>query len=506
MTLSLRALLIAAAVPLVIFAIIANLGFYTPAGMILMLFAGLFLVVAALRRDQPLRLSQSLASLLLYVPLAVAAWVAAQQALHTTQPLMMQIAGFVCILTVIAGLLAYLRGARAQDPLTGVLLGLGVLSATLAVFNIQLRYPDLEATAAVGPIIFAAALLAYLVWLSFLARPQPARRTGWHLRWALLLVAGLTCRGLAIVGSPDPVIDVNDWMQNAPRFFLSGENPYDTDFVSPYGTERARSFGIDMPRTPRPPRYFPLTILTGIPPVLLGLDVRWLNVLCEGLAALFLLIAGRRTGAPERGILVSAIYLSLPRSPFMIEQAWLEPQMAVLGAIFLIWSGSRPWLSGIALGGFVAIKQTSVLLLPSLIVALRRQRLVLIVGAAVAALVILPFFLWNPQAFWWMNLTGYMIKKPYNDSLILSSLFFNEFGVSVPPTVFRVMGAILLGLLAWKTPVGARPATALWLAASLFVVAMSGFQGYFNYYWLVLFLMLMALVDGEEKQAPEAEA
>lgn len=515
MAISLRSLAAVLALPLIALSLAVNLGFYTLPSMLAVLAAGILVVAACLLPERELTLAPRFVPLVLYLPALATVAYLIWLTVHETNPLKAQFEAPLAASGGIVLLLAYLARRRPAHPLHGLLIGVGILLTGVTALAPQLRFGAPENPALslqTQLVLLASSVLMFLVWLSFLADPvgraagpdplqANAPRRGWWVRWGLLLVAGVAMRVGAVSGSPDPVIDVNAWLQNAPRFLLEGRNPYASDYPSPYGTERARRMGINDAPNPRPPVYPPTAILTGLPAVLLGLDVRWVNVLAEIAAAVLLLAAGLRRGGPQVALLASGLYLCLPRAAFMMEQAWFEPQLAALLGLVLWAAPGRPWLAGVALGGFVAAKQYAVALLPSLVRSLGRSPRILWVAAAVAVATSAPFALWGPGDFWQQVVAGHLGRPVVYHALTIAALLHNVAGLTVPAVVLWTLAAALLGLLAWKTPAHEERGGGLGLAAALLVFCLCHTQGFPNYYYLALFLLLLGLAQERAETA-----
>lgn len=495
-----RRLLLAAALPLLIFGYTANLGFYSPPAIGLVLVATTLILSAALGSPRLVFVPRHAAPLLGYGPVALLILILLRQAMVTTSGVLAMLYALLATVGLVTALLAYLAGRRPDEPLRAALIGFGILLAGQAALTSQLRYPD---PAHVGAMlgILACAVLACLVWLSFLAQPRPGR--GWSVRFGLLLALGLGGRGLAIVGSPDPIIDVNAWLQQAPRFLLAGRNPYATDYPSPYGTERARAAGINDAPDPRPATYPPLAILTGVPAVLLGVDVRWVNVLADVLAAALLFLAGRARWRPASAdddglaLLAAGIYLCLPRTPFMIEQAWFEPQLAALAGALLLWGDRRPRLAGVLFGLLLAGKQLALALVPVIVRAFWARRQMLLLAVGLAALLALPFVLWSPGDFWQIVVGKHLVRPVIPHALTLLALGKQALGLDLPPVLGWGFALVCLAWLTWRGPRRWEPAAGLWLGASLLVFILGHKQGYFNYYVLATYLLLWGLLAAE---------
>ena len=512
MAVSLRALAAVVAVPLIALALTVNLGFYTLPGMLAVLAAAALVVGFCLAGERQVALSPKWAAAALYAPVAGTVAYLLWLTVHETSPLKVQLEAPLAAVGALVLLVAYLGKVRAPKVLPGLLIGVGVLLTGTTALVPQLRFgapdrPQLLLVTQVG--LLGCTILMYLVWLSFLASPRPARgklfgggllTRGWWVRWGLLLAVGGTLRVLAVVGSPDPVIDVHAWLTQAPELLLRGENPYSSTYESPYGTERAARFHISDPPLQHPLAYAPGAVLTGVPAALLGFDVRYVNVAAELLAAVLILLVGLRSGAGEVGLLASGLYLSLPRAAFLIEQAWYEPQLAAAVGLFALWMPRRKKAAAVALGVLLSLKQYVVLLVPALCMICRRRWKVLAGAAAVAALVCLPLVLWDPASFWQYAALGHVKRPVIYFSLILPGLFKNEFGITLPRLAMWALELGLLAALAWRTPRAGNGPFALWLGASMLVFNLYSTQGFPNYYDLALFLILLGVAQGTDRR------
>jgi hypothetical protein len=509
-----RSLLAIVALPLLVLGYTANLGFYSPLAIALVLAGAALVFVAALARPRALSLPPATATVLLYAPVTVLMVLILRQAAVASNGLLAMLYAVLAVVAALVCVLAHLAGLRPRDPLTAAMVGVGILLSGQAALTGQLRYPDpLHWAAGLG--IMAAGVMAYGVWLSFLAQPHPGR--GWRIRLGLLLLTGVALRGLAVAGSPDPIIDANAWLQQAPRFLLAGRNPYAADYASPYGTDRARAAGINDAPDARPATYPPLAILTGLPTALLGLDGRYVNVVADVLAALLIFLAARGRPQEHLGLLAAGLYLCLPRTPFMIEQGWFEPQMAALVGVWLWQAGrmgtggpaeARPLLTaqgergaatwaGLALGGLVAAKQLSLALLPVVIVACWGRKRTLLTAAVVAAAVILPFVLWGPGDFWQIVVAKHLARPVIPHALTLLALAKQGLGLDLPPILGWSFAAAMIALITWRGPRQPVPGLGLWLAAALLAFVLGHKQGYFNYYVLAAYLLLWGGTDGD---------
>jgi len=507
-TVSTGALVAATGVGLLSLALSANLGFYTTTGMVAVLVTSVAVIALGLRRD-PLRLGLrpwQVKALLLAPCVALAIYLLSHVA-SATDPwhtMGYTLLGFVTVLALLA---AWLTRRRAADGATAALIGLGCLLSGCSALSPQLRFgepDDLHLTLVTALGMASLLSAAVLTWLSFLLQPSYERsRRAWMARWGVLLVLGGGVRVLAVTGSPEPVIDVHTWLTYAPRFLLAGENPYSASYPSPYGTERAARFHIPQQPEARPASYSPGVILSGIPATLLGCDARYTNIVADLLAALALLLVGRRCRRPDLGVLASGLYLCLPRAPFMIEQAWYEPQLAACAGLFALCLPQWPWAAALALGGLLSLKQYVVVLAPSLAGMCRRHWRVALGGLGVAALLSAPVILWDARAFWEIAVRAQVGRAVVTHALTIPAFLSNEFGWTLPRAVVWPALAVLVGLLGWRTPGAGRGPGGLYLAAALlaFNVLVQGFP---NYYYLAEFLLLLGVVQSSADSVPAA--
>ncbi len=185
---------------------------------------------------------------------------------------------------------------------------------------------------------------------------------------------------------------------------LHGENPYTSEYSHPYDSP---------PETyDRYPFYPPLPIVFGIPFAAIGVDVRYANVNCDLLAAWVLYLLGTRRGNFMAGAMAAATYLHLPRAPFVIAEAWYEPMLAAtLGlGLYLVETGRCVgfFLLGVGLTG----KQFGIALAGPVVMSLRHRWRALCVGIFLAVvLVVVPFLLWNPAAFWDVVVTAHLQRR-----------------------------------------------------------------------------------------------
>jgi hypothetical protein len=192
--------------------------------------------------------------------------------------------------------------------------------------------------------------------------------------------------------------------------------------------------------------------------------------------------------------LLAGLYLHLPRTPFLIEQDWYEPLVAALlgGGFYLVEIG-RPRLGCVVLALGLSAKQYGPMMLPALCRGLRDHLPALLLAlAGVGLALFVPFFLWSPDDFLSIVLFKHFARPAQVDSLTLLSAVRDVVGVVWPRWTTLLPGLVLIGRIAWRTP-RQGTATALYMGTSLLVFCLCHTQGYFNYFYLCQYLLLLGI-------------
>jgi hypothetical protein len=387
-------------------------------------------------------------------------------------------------LAITGGWVIVQRGTRPGSAFTACAIAAAILLSGHAVLSSQVIYGPTAGGRA--PFLLFAAGLGFvlnLCWV-FDATGEGPTRT-FRARLFLLFAGGALLRIGAIQASPDPMIDVYTLLHEGPGFLLQGQNPYSAHYSSPYEGDLADS---------QPAGYPPLPYLVALPFRMSGLDVRYANVVCDLAAALMLFFAARSRGSVVLGAVLSGLYLNLPRVPFMMEQAWYEPMLAAcLGAGLLLAERGRSGgflLLGLGLTG----KQFGLPLLLPTLSAFRHRWWMAVYGVAAGALLVVPFLIWDAGAFLEIVLLKHLGRGAKLDSITLYAGVYWCSGETIvlPRWLLLAVMAGLVGWISWKTPPG-RLEGALWIGATLFVFCFLHSQGYFNYYYLVCYLLLLGV-------------
>jgi uncharacterized membrane protein len=317
------------------------------------------------------------------------------------------------------------------------------------------------------------------------------------LRTLRLPLVGVMLGAFWIVASatvrlnPSPHIDVLMFQQMGAASLLDGENPYEDrypnfyeanpEFYGPGVVDVNRHLTVGLP-------YPPLSLVLTLPGYVLGRDSRYADIAAVVASAglMFLSGASRWTG------LMAALFLLTPRALFLIEYAWTETIFAFTFSLMMFcairWRRGLPY----ALGLFLATKQYSVFALPFVPLLLgrtgRRRDAVRLVtlGLAVAAVVTLPFFLWNPQAFW-RSVVVFQFLQPLREDSLSHVVWIHKYFPGVPglPSISFLVLAVMAALLWWQ-----RQPTPAYFAGAVGVTHLALFafskQAFANYYYFVI--------------------
>ena len=247
-------------------------------------------------------------------------------------------------------------------------------------------------------------------------------------------------------------------------------------------------------REPSPAIWIPVSaerlILSTLGYAVAG-DHRYAQVVALALAGLFLSLSGRG----YLPTLAMALLLFTPRAFFVIAQAWTEPFLVMFMAATICCAVRQSRWLPISLGLLLATKQYLIFALPLSFFLLgpdwtwRRWFNLLWKAAIVAAIVILPFALWNFHAFWKSTVTVQQIAPFRWDSLSYIVWWgFHGHGEQVKQPDYALLPSIVAAVLAIMLALWRAPRTAAGFAAALALLS-SGFfalnkQAFCNYYFL----------------------
>jgi len=310
-----------------------------------------------------------------------------------------------------------------------------------------------------------------------------------------LLLATYFISGIVLLRtSKPPFIDVYEISELACQAISHGISPYATTLPAgrrdpswyPAGSTVNGRIQYGYP-------YTPLDLAVEYPGYLLAGDLRF------GLL-LSMTIAGALLAYSAPGPLPAAavgILLLSPKNYFCVQQAWVDPiSICALAAVVFCANRKPKWI-GIALGLLLASKQDMILALPAALLLLPRPvrwgDAIRLCGCAlaVAMLITLPIFLWNPQAFWHSAIQRHLASSFRADSLNFAAWWVNN-GHAQPPigVAFAAAAVAMLALFrAPRTPAG----FALGVAVIYLCFFGAANQAFCNYYVFVIGALCSAL-------------
>jgi hypothetical protein len=428
--------------------------------------------------------------------------------------------GIVVVLTSAAVLLAagLARRWRPQIESDGALGGLLVAVAAvteLVPFFSHAAPADrrLLAHLMAGTAVCAAACL--LAGSASLTRPGGRSPGMTALRWpggrwprgrvcaALVTAVGLVSWSVAAIRLvPSPRIDVWVILQQAADGMAEGQNPYTMTWQGSPGIKDSFT-------------YLPWTAVMLAPGRWLAGDVRWalLGLTLVGLVCLVALGGGWPAGSAEspdparraRALGAAVLLATAPGSITQAEQAWTEPLLfACLAAWALLLSRDRAWLAVLPLAVGCASKQHLALLLPVLAcwAGFGWRRAVATGGAA--GLLVLPWFLADPAAFWHDTVSLLVSFHPirFADTWFIAAQ--TELG-RTPPfwlTGLVVLSAVAAACLAVRRRRPGLTELLCWLALVLLIANLVNKQAFYNQFWLVGALLALAVAAQGAQLSP----
>lgn len=311
-----------------------------------------------------------------------------------------------------------------------------------------------------------------------------------EVKYRFVALFGLTIllRFLMIVSSPNPQIDVFVILKEAPQALMQGKNPYSISYTQSYPNVTPDYFS-----------YWPGAFLLAIPFSVVFGEPRLLIILAETLSAILIYkLLQKRNSSPAE--ILTLISLFIPRAFFATGQGWIDPLIVTLLMVTacLEVKKVKNFFSPLLWGLSFTIKQTvfpiALFAYQAGVASIKK----LTIALAVTAAIILPFFLWNPNNFindtlgiFWR--AGTTREALMHDSLTVNSWFFRTLGFDMP---------IVLRILIWTTffvlilkKVGKGWANFFLACATWFL----GFfifsnQAFYNYYYFVVNLLLLAIV------------
>jgi hypothetical protein len=369
-------------------------------------------------------------------------------------------------------------------------------------------YKMLENALQASAVIATALCLdAFLSWKGLSSGLRKRATVGYMLIGVLLFAAMIyTLRAV-----PQPFIDVFVANSLGADYFLQGLNPYTGKYPDIY-----RGYYDYVPGYV----YWPgVLYLQTLAKTVFG-DVRYATIIAELVTVLSLrrILKVLKWDPLFRNI-VPIVWLSFPVSFFVLQQAWVDPLLICMAALFVLFLLENKMIfAGIALGYFCGIKQYSVFFgfLASAYVLFRSKtdqqegaRLkepkswnwkefnqLLLISALVFFALVLPFALWDWEGFYFNTVHMPLSQKMRMDSLSLVAGFARA-GITVSgmQSAMIYLLAVLSSLywIATKSRVNQLQTFTAGLIVTYGATFLFGKQAFCNYYYLLSFFVLLNL-------------
>ena len=336
---------------------------------------------------------------------------------------------------------------------------------------------------------------------------------GWlrHACFALLLVSYVILGASVLRLAREPHLDdVYTFQRDAAEALARGENPYALTFTAVIGPEWYGPGLWDNGRLLFGYPYMPLTLLLAWPGQALAGDYRYALLAAMALSAMLIAYAPRRPGVVSFG--AAAMLLLMPRAMYVLERGWSEPLVVLLLAATVFCALRLPRAMPWVLGLYLASKQYVPFGLgaAAMLVAqpLTARAAVTAFGKALltAAVVTLPFVLWDARAFW-HSAVALQFNQPFRwDSLSFLAWMRGGDRSPLPAPLLAVpfvAVAAATALVLWRcrhTAAGFAAGTAL----VFFAFFAFNKQAFANYYYFVTGAMCCAVASAVPDDRVEA--
>jgi len=276
--------------------------------------------------------------------------------------------------------------------------------------------------------------------------------------------------------SVSPPIDVFAMGQQSADRFLHGINPYSMPI------EYTQLFSDQIGYSHIPGYlYLPSSLLLQTVGMLFG-DIRWISIIAMFGSAWILWSIGKKH-MQDKAYLLPLLFLFQTRGMYVVEFAWVEPLL--LTALFLV-VYSR--YAGFFLGILLSLKQYLLFFVVHSILLGKRTACV---GFALAAVIIIPFVLWDISAFTTSVVDFVFAMGHRTDAITIST----RLGIEMPRFASLIVGggtSLVTLCLFWNYP---RPLGFLFASTiTTFSMFLFGSQAFINYYIFVGGMILCTAV------------
>ena len=289
----------------------------------------------------------------------------------------------------------------------------------------------------------------------------------------------------------------------------TGGNPYAIRFPDPYPPSSSAVFygpgisvgGVLQIGYP----YMPLSLLLALPGHLVG-DIRYAN-LVYFLVSVVLIAHARRSWAAEPAAL---LLLFSPIAPLALYMGWTDIHVVLMLAVTWYCHARARWLLPYAFGLLLVSKQYMLAMAPLGVLLLPRPwsvRQAWAFGwraAVPAAVITLPFVLWNPGEF--VNgVVMFQVRQPFRRDALS---YLNALPLADPAAWTWVPFAVLVLLVASRRcRPSPEPDPPLGVAVCFLPFFALSKQAFANYYFVVIGAACMAVAASQARhEAPERRA
>lgn len=313
-------------------------------------------------------------------------------------------------------------------------------------------------------------------------------------KFAYLIILAIIMRIATIFFSPHPSIDVFYVTNGAVDNLVQGINPYSTSYFNPW------------PGGYSNPGYLPMIIFMNIPGRLLFGDIRFGYIIAQLLTAAVIYSLLQKKYRDDKIMIELPVlmFMFLPNSLFVLEQAWIEPLLLLILFLFaLIFIKQKfSYLACIILGMFISLKQNH---FPFLILVLANFRInfkkILIIILAIF-LPVIPFLIWDYKSFIYTTVTYVLTYKVMPQSISINALYIMINKKELP---FYISFGAILALLIFLILRMKKNSLIGYLHSSIIVMLFIFFMlgGYANYYYfisgsLVILITLCLAVNNDK--------
>jgi hypothetical protein len=314
-----------------------------------------------------------------------------------------------------------------------------------------------------------------------------------NFSFALAFLCLLFAKLVVPLASPKPFIDVfwiNSW---AASDFIKGLNPYSQTYADIYHG----AYGYQPGFTYWPFFLFNITVFK-----ILGIDIRYLNLLAEIIIAIIIVFFLRGTKQKYICWPIVLVWFSLPTSLFVLEQAWVDNVLlAWMGISFIFYYHKKNILCGMAIAFAASTKQYG--FIPGLILAsailsrdgLKSGLYFMLTSTLTWVAIVCPFIFWDPLNFY-KNTIDILIRIPMrNDSLSLPAFIANQWSYIIPGWILVISYLLILLIAALIAAKNAKNSGAVFAGIGLCYlwIFIFGKQASCNYYTLALGIILIAI-------------